>query len=156
MTMAQETTASVRDVMHPGIVSCSRAATPSEVARVMVSCRVHSVAVLGLSHDGRDDPLIWGIVSDLDLLRALTERPAPATAGELARQPVITIRSTAPIQEAARAMVAQGTQHLVVVDPDRQMPLGIISTLDVADVLANLAQAEPEPVVASGAQAGDP
>jgi len=127
----------VRDVMHPGIVSCSRFATPEEVARVMAGCQVHSVAVLGLSRDGREDPLIWGIVSDLDLLRALTDHPAPTTAGELAQQPVISIRSTAPVDEAAQAMVAHGTQHLVVIDPDRQMPLGIVSTLDVAAVLAH-------------------
>jgi CBS domain-containing protein len=122
--------------MHPGIVSCSQAATAAEIARVMTSCKVHSVAVMGLSQDERKDPLIWGIVSDLDLLEAVTTPGKDATAASLARQPVIALRSTVSVHDAARAMVENGTSHVVVVDPDRRVPLGIVSTLDIAEVLA--------------------
>ncbi len=126
----------VREVMHPGVVSCSQAATAAEIARIMTSCRVHAVAVMGLSQDERKDPLIWGIVSDLDLLEAATTQSANATAATLARQPVIAVRSTMSVHEVARAMIENGTTHLVVVDPDRRVPLGIVSTLDIAGVLA--------------------
>src|SRR5215831_13904025 len=126
----------VREVMHPGIVSCSQAATAAEIARIMTGCKVHAVAVMGLSQDERKDPLIWGIVSDVDLLEAATMPGRVATAATLARQPVISVRSTTSVHEAAQAMVANGTTHLVVVDPDRRLPLGIVSTLDVAQVLA--------------------
>lgn len=126
----------VRDVMHPGIVSCSQAATAAEIARIMASCRVHCVAVMGLSHDQRQDPLIWGIVSDLDLLDAATDAGRSATAATLASEPVISIRPTMSVHEAAKAMVQYGAAHVVVVDPERRTPLGILSTLDVAEVLA--------------------
>lgn len=126
----------VRDVMHPGIVSCSQTATATEIARIMASSRVHCVAVMGLSHDERQDPLIWGIVSDLDLLEAATDAGRSATAATLAREPVISIRSTMSVHDAAKAMVEYGAAHVVVVDPERRTPLGILSTLDVAEVLA--------------------
>ena len=127
----------VRDVMHPGIVSCSQSATAAEIARIMASSRVHCVAVMGLSHDQQQDPLIWGIVSDLDLLEAATDVGRAATAADLAKEPVISIRSTMSVHDAARAMVQYGATHVVVVDPDqRRTPLGILSTLDVAEVLA--------------------
>jgi signal-transduction protein with cAMP-binding, CBS, and nucleotidyltransferase domain len=126
----------VRDVMHPGIVSCSQAATAAEIARIMASRRVHCVAVMGLSQDQRHDPLIWGIVSDLNLLEAATDPGSSATAATLAGEPVISIRSTMSVHDAAKAMVQYGAAHVVVVDPERRTPLGILSTLDVAEVLA--------------------
>ncbi|HZE05191.1 MAG TPA: CBS domain-containing protein [Solirubrobacteraceae bacterium] len=129
-------TATVRDVMHPGIVSCSGAAGAAEIARIMASCRVHSVAVLGLSKDERHTPHIWGIVSDLDVLAATTRPGAPATAADLASEPVITVRPTMSLKEAAEAMVRHGVHHVVVADPERHTPVGILSTLDIAEVLA--------------------
>lgn len=129
-------TATVRDVMHPGIVSCSGAANAAEVARIMASCRVHSVAVLGLSKDERRTPHIWGIVSDLDVLAATTRPAGAATAADLASEPVITVRPTMSLKEAAEAMVRHGVHHVIVADPERHTPVGILSTLDIAAVLA--------------------
>jgi CBS domain-containing protein len=126
----------VKDVMHPGIVSCSQSATPAEIARIMASSRVHCVAVMGLSHDQGQDPLIWGIVSDIDLLDAATDPGRDATAGTLAREPVISIRSTMSLHDAAKAMAKYRAAHVVVVDDQHRNPLGILSTLDVAEVLA--------------------
>jgi CBS domain-containing protein len=91
---------------------------------------------MGLSQDQRQDPLIWGIVSDLDLLDAATDPGRSATAANLAREPVISVRSTTSVHDAAKAMVQYGAAHVVVVDDERRTPLGILSTLDVAGVLA--------------------
>lgn len=127
----------VRDVMHPGIVSCSQAATAPEIARIMASGRVHCVAVMGVAHDQQRDPLIWGIVSDLDLLDAATDAGRSATAADLAREPVISVRATMSVHDAAKAMVQYQATHVVVVDPEhRRTPLGILSTLDIAKLLA--------------------
>lgn len=128
--------ATVRDVMHPGIVSCSGGATAAELARIMASCRVHSVAVLGLSKDESRSPRIWGIVSDLDVLAAAARPGEPATAADLASDPVITVRPTMAVTEAAETMVRYGAHHVIVVDPERHTPMGILSTLDIAEVLA--------------------
>lgn len=125
----------VAEVMNPGIVSCSQTATATEIARVMASCRVHCLAVIGLSHAADSQPRIWGIVSDLDVLRSVTDPDSPSTAQELAQEPVITVRPTTTIHEAAEAMVRYGAHHIVVADPELHTPLGILSTLDIAEIL---------------------
>ena len=80
--------------------------------------------------------MIWGIVSDLDLLEAAIESNAPVTAATLAKQPVISVRSTMSVHDAAKTMVEYGANHVVVVDPDHRVPIGILSTIDVAELLA--------------------
>jgi CBS domain-containing protein len=140
----------VRDAMHPGIVSCPADAGAAEVARVMVERSVHCVAVVSAAKDGVGAPRVWGIVSDLDLLSALI-RPGPAaTAAELACEPVIIVRPTLALRDAAEAMVRHGVQHVVVADPERHAPVGVLSTLDVARVLGG----GPPPRAAGRAPAG--
>ena len=126
---------SVRDAMHPGIISCGQATTASEIARIMASQHVHCVAVMSSSHDVQE-AMIWGIISDLDLLEAAIESNAPVTAATLAKQPVISVRSTMSVHDAAKAMVEFSANHVVVVDPDHRVPIGILSTIDVAELLA--------------------
>ncbi len=125
----------ITDLMHTGLAFCNRDASVAELARTMATCRIHAVVVMGVSPDGRK-PLVWGIVSDLDLLAACCGADADITAGDLAREPVIRVRSTQSAQDAAEAMVTNGAQHLVVVDSDGKEPLGVVSTLDLAEVLA--------------------
>lgn len=127
---------SVRDAMHPGVISCGQATTAIEIARIMASQHVHCVAVMGSSHDARQEAMVWGIISDLDLLEAAIESNAPVTAATLAKQPVISVRSTMSVYDAAKAMVEYSANHVVVVDPDHRVPIGILSTIDVAELLA--------------------
>lgn len=126
----------MQEIMHPGIVSCGQTAAPAEIARIMTTCGVHCVAVIGFTQDDRKNPLIWGIVSDLDLLAAAVTDETPVTAGSLAKQAVISVRLTMSAHEAVEAMVRYGAHHVVVVDPDRRTPIGVISTLDAAALLA--------------------
>lgn len=126
----------VRDVMHPGIVACSESAGIAEVAQVMADHRVHSVAVIGATGDDDGNPAIRGIVSDLDLLKWATGADVHAPAGTVARDPVAYVAPDAPLHEAAQTMAEQETQHLVVLQPPQHTPLGILSALDIAAVLA--------------------
>jgi CBS domain-containing protein len=135
MSSAHVSNLTVREVMHPGIVSCAADTGAAEVARMMDCRSVHCVAVVSAAEDEVGTPRVWGIVSDLDVLSALT-RPGPeATAAELASEPVITVRPTLPLREAAESMVRYGAHHLVVTDPARHTPVGVLSTLDVARAL---------------------
>lgn len=56
--------ASVGDALHPGILSCDPDATLTEVARLMASHHVHCIAVMGISHDGPGEELVWGTITD--------------------------------------------------------------------------------------------
>jgi CBS domain-containing protein len=127
--------ATVAEAMHPGILSCEPDATLTEVAKVMAVHHVHCVAVIGISHE---DPecFVWGIVSDRDLVRAGVGGKAPKSARALAEQPVVVVEPGMPLRDAAREMAAHGVSHVVVCDPVAQRPIGVLSTLDVAGVLA--------------------
>ena len=128
--------ATVGDAMHPGIASCEPEAALTDVARVMATHHVHCVVVMHPPQTPSGHPYVWGIVSDQDLVRSGID-PDAESAGEAARQPTITIEPTMPLIEAAELMVRNGVSHVVVVDDaQRQRPIGVLSTLDLAGVLA--------------------
>jgi len=127
--------ATVADAMHPGILSCEPDASATEVAQLMATHHVHCIAVVGISH-GRPECFVWGIISDLDLVAAGIRAEQEPTARDLAAQPVITVRPSTPLRDAGEAMLTHHVSHLVVADPEAGRPIGILSTLDVAGVLA--------------------
>jgi CBS domain-containing protein len=129
--------ATVSDAMHPGILACNPEASCTELARMMATHHVHCIAVMGLGHDSSGESLVWGIVSDLDLVRAgVSDDDSAQTAGELARRPFLAVEPTTSIREAAQLMLKHDARHLIVVDPGTQRPTGILSTLDIAGILA--------------------
>jgi CBS domain-containing protein len=124
--------ATVADAMHPGILSCDADATLEEVARMMSAHHVHCVVVKGAAGEAP----VWKIISDFDVLQAGMRRDAPDTAAELALQPVVTVRTTDHLRDAAELMLAKSTSHVVAVNPKTEAAVGILSTLDIAGVLA--------------------
>lgn len=128
--------ATVGEAMHPGILSCHADTSATDVARTMATHQVHCVAVLAPSHDDSGETYVWGIISDLDLLRAGIQADGQENAGALAGQPIISVKPSMPLREAAELMLTHRVTHLVVVDPGALRPVGILSSLDLAGVLA--------------------
>lgn len=126
--------ATVADAMHPGILSCEPDATLTEIARTMATHHVHCLAVMGISHE-EPETLVWGIITDLDVMRAGLRNGAEPTARTLAEQPIITVDSRTSLREAGQLMLDHRVNHLIVTDVQRLLPIGILSTLDVAGVL---------------------
>jgi CBS domain-containing protein len=128
--------ASVREAMHPAILTSTPDASLTEVARTMAAHRVHCVAVMGI--DERHGPhLVWGIVSDLDVIRAtLAVEGEPPTAGQIAATEPVTVDVDEPLASAAQTMAEHDVHHLVVVEGENPRPVGIISCLDLAAALA--------------------
>jgi CBS domain-containing protein len=127
--------ATVAQAMHHGILSCPPDATIPEIAAMMVTHHVHAVLVDGVRVDAHGEHLVWGIVSDLDLVGS-AGADGSATAGRLAATPAITVAPEDPLTEAARTMRESDVHHLVVVDARTDRPIGIVSTMNVANVLA--------------------
>jgi CBS domain-containing protein len=126
----------VADVMHPGVVSCPPQTSLAEVARMMADRRMHSVVVHGLAraaHGG--EHLVWGAISDRDLVEAAL-RKGSATAADLATTELVVVDATDSLDEASRLMVEHELSHLLVVDGATREPVGIVSTLDLAQALA--------------------
>jgi CBS domain-containing protein len=128
--------ATVADAMHPGIVSCPADAGLTDVARLMTTHHVHCVAVMAISYDEQAEHFVWGLISDLDVLRAGIHLGPDASARALALEPIISVGPTMPLREAGELMLKHGVSHLIVVDPTTQRPTGVLSTLDIAGILA--------------------
>jgi CBS domain-containing protein len=128
----------VHDAMHRGVIGCGAEVPLSVVARVMAAHRIHCVVVPTMQASNA-----WGIVSDLDLVDAvcageLTER----TAGETAASRTLAVSPRDTLERAAQLMHEYRESHVVVVDPAANAAIGVLSTLDVADALAELTTAE--------------
>jgi CBS domain-containing protein len=128
--------ASVADVMRLGVISCS-ADTPLErVAATMAAQRVHAVVVAGTLLDPvLGEHLVWGFVSDMDLMRAGSAGDITGIrAGDVTSTAAVTVEPTTSLAEAAKLMDEYSVAHLVVVAGGE--PIGVVSTLDLAGALA--------------------
>lgn len=130
-------TTRIAQAMHPGTITCPPETPLSDVARMMAAYGIHCVVVLADVDEADFEGPLWGVVSDLDLVEAaaaadLEER----TAGGTAASPLVTVPPDESLERAAQLMAEHETSHLVVVDPGSDRPVGVLSTLDVARVLA--------------------
>jgi CBS domain-containing protein len=125
--------AKVHDVMRVGVVTC-RPQTPLEdVARIMVSYQIHSVVV--------DDPDAtmhpWGIVTDLDVAIGASSPDEELTAGDLTMsEGLVTVPANESLARAAQLMSKHRVSHLMAVQPESGRPVGVISALGIAAVVA--------------------
>jgi CBS domain-containing protein len=122
--------ARVRDAMHPGVITCLPDTPMEAVARIMTTNHVHAVVVAGA---GAAES--WGVVTDRDLL-AVAPDAADRLAGSCASHELVTVAADDPLATAAELMRRHDVSHLMVVDPRRRVPVGVISTLDIADTVA--------------------
>jgi CBS domain-containing protein len=122
----------VAEAMHAGVLTCPLEASLADVAEIMAAERIHCVVVL--SESSGESP--WGVVSDLDLVAAASVRPVDEqTAGGTAATPVVMVRPDDTLMRAAQLMTEHAVTHLLVVDPAGGLPVGVLSTLDVARAL---------------------
>lgn len=126
--------AKVYDAMRMGVFSCHRDTPLAEVARMMATYRIHCVVVteLGDREPGRP----WGLLSDVDLAAAAGPTFKERTAGQVASTELVTVAPDESAERAAQLMAEHEVSHLVVVAQGGDHPLGVISTLDLAGVLA--------------------
>jgi len=118
----------VGEAMHRGIVTCAPTASLREVAELLAGNSIHCAVVAG-------DPAhtMWGVVSDLDLVRGLASA-VQLVAGNLAALDVVTVSQDDELRHAAQLMAEHDAAHLIVVEDGT--PIGVLSTLDVARAAA--------------------
>ena len=123
----------VRDAMHEGVLSCPTDDTALDRGRADGrQTGVHCVVVT----DERDAS-VWGVVSDLDLVAAAGVRDLDAqSAGGSAATPALAVAPGETLQRAAQMMTEHAAAHLLVVDEESGRPVGVLSTLDIARLLA--------------------
>jgi CBS domain-containing protein len=128
--------ATVGDAMSRGVISVPPETPLRVVARMMATFRVHAVFVF--EHVDEDDEAqrLWAVVSDLDLAAATQLDLDTLTAGATAVTPLVTVAENRPIRDAAGLMAQHGIAHLAVTDARTRRPIGVISTLDIAQAVA--------------------
>ncbi len=122
----------VGDVMSD-VYLCCREKTPIvSAARVMKDTGWRSVLVVSPT----GTPL--GLFSGLDLVVCAEDDCEKITVGEV-MHPLLTIKMSASLREAADMMIENHHHRLVVVDPRNpdNMPLGIISSSDIVSEMAH-------------------
>lgn len=123
-----------RDAMHTPVISCEPDTDLGEVAELMAKHRIHCVVVDGIRHARDGDHLVWGVVSDLDLVRAAISAGHDTTAGSIAATPAICVDPDDDLVVVAAMIADNDCTHAVVVEDER--PVGVISTLDIASAAA--------------------
>jgi CBS domain-containing protein len=124
--------ARVADAMRHGILSCAGDATVRDAARTMSSHHVHTIVITDPS-----DGSMSGMLTDKALLSALRESGGgERLLDEVADRDLPTIANTETLAAAAQLMHERDIAHLVVLDAHTGRPTGMLSTLDLAGILA--------------------
>jgi CBS domain-containing protein len=128
--------ARVAEAMTTGVIRCAPHTSLRHVAAIMVEQHVHAVYVFDYGDEDDVAPELWGLVSDLDLVAAARGDLDARTAHDASVTPLIDVRSDDSLDRAAQLMSEYGVSHLAVLEPGTRRPIGVLSTLDIARVLA--------------------
>jgi CBS domain-containing protein len=121
--------------MSPTVIHCTPDTPLRDVARLMAINDTHGVYVFDDGIEDGESTVPWALVTDLDLVAAwpvIDER----TAGNSAVTPLLTVPLDESLGRAAQLMSETGTTHLAVTDPATGRPAGVLSTMDIARVIA--------------------
>jgi len=127
----------VKDLMHPGIITCKPSASLGQVAVLLNQHQVHALFVT--DRDGR----IMGVISDFDLMagewlssdsESLTVM-RKLTAADLMTHPVDSVEAGTPLADAVNQFIEKKVSRFLVTDNGK--PVGIISLSDFVASIAN-------------------
>ena len=129
------TSIAVSEAMHRGVITCPPSTPLVEVATTMSRHRVHCVVVCENGCEAGTG--VWALLSDLDLIAAAGVRAVDEqTAEGSAASPVVQVAPSDTLEHAAQLMTEYATSHLIVVHPDTDHPVGVLSTLDIARAIS--------------------
>jgi CBS domain-containing protein len=129
----------VRDLMHPGLITCAPHARLGEVAVQLNKYHVHALVVT--DREGKQ----LGIISDFDLLAGewlssdseSLNVMQKLTAADLMTSPVLSVEADVPITEAVHNLMDSQVSRLLVTEKGK--PVGVIS---LSDFVASIARQE--------------
>jgi CBS domain-containing protein len=129
--------ARVRDAMRPNVLTCDPATPLVTVAQRMAGEHIHAIVVMADGVDagraaGRKP---WAVLTDRDVLRCAA-RIEELTAGEAATGELLRANPDDRLADVGERMLDHAVSHALVVDPGTDRPVGVVSTLDVAGILA--------------------
>ena len=136
----------VKDLMHPGIITCKPTAPLGQVAVLLNQHKVHALFVT--DRDGR----IMGVITDFDLMAgewlssdsdSLTTMRR-LTASDLMSHPVDSIDANIPLPVAVDQFIEKKVSRFLVTDNEK--PVGIFSLSDFVASITDEIKAKRETV----------
>lgn len=115
----------VRSVTAFMVHQAERSASVEVVARQMIELGCGALPVH--MPDGR-----WGIITERDIVMAVSLETTDLSAAAIASMPVLTIEADATVDDAAEMMVTGEVRHILVTDGDR---IGVVSMRDIVESL---------------------
>ncbi|MEM3505472.1 MAG: CBS domain-containing protein [Archaeoglobaceae archaeon] len=125
----------VKEIMTTKVCKANADENVQEVAKRMVSCGVGSAVIVK-----NNKPV--GIVTEKDLIVKIVAKnlsPASVKVSEIMSSPLITIKPTTSIREAANIMMKKGIRRLPIVNNSGEL-IGIITDNDILDVALDLGE----------------
>jgi predicted transcriptional regulator len=123
---------SVSEYASPEILSCAPDAPLGEAAWLMAEHRVHALV---LADEEAGEP---PVLSDTDLIGAVESGDFDQLcARDVAATEAVSVGNDDPLRRAAQLLSSHGVTHLIVRDHQR-MPVGVISTQDIARAIAEM------------------
>ncbi len=120
----------VGQLMHPGLISCTRQTTLGTVANIMTENDVHAIVVI-------EDNEAVGVVSQTDMVLArqgrTLEQARAITAGDVMSRGCVTTDINDKVSEAVTTMTRMSIHRLVVTESKdgKAVPVGVLSMTDI-------------------------
>jgi predicted transcriptional regulator len=124
---------SVSDAMTPGVLACPAQASVRAAAATMAARSVHAIVVW--PQPGSDEAERPRLLTAADVTRAIVRGGPDEPSGTVA-SPAPIIEQTTDLAAAVRMMAEGGHAHLVALALAAPLPFGVLSSFDVAAVLA--------------------
>ena len=118
----------VGQAMHRGVFTCRGEASALTAARVMAAHRVHSVVVVD------DNGSCIGVVTEADIAAAIHAGTIMERSADVGAAPVLVTPDDSVLR-AAQLMDELERTHALVVDARSEKPVGVLSVLDLVDLL---------------------
>ncbi len=124
----------VCDLMHKGVIFCYRDDNAKDIAKMMETNQIRSVAVVDENGE------IWGVVSIMDMLAHYGKDLSKIRAEEIMRSYKIDIDAQWPIEKAVELMRKKKIEQWIIVDPHGgpKRPVGILTTCDIVQYMSGI------------------
>ena len=119
----------VRDIMSRPVITARESDTAADVAKLMAKHDIGCVMVAGKNGQ------TVGIVTERDIVQRIAAKnllPSKVMVGDSMSKPVITVRSTASVTEAAKLMNQRKVRRLAVIEDGKLT--GVVTMKDILEV----------------------
>lgn len=136
-------TITISDMMSKTLETIQEMASVREAAKKMKEKGVSSL--LAVDVDGKPQ----GLITERDLVRkvCVNDKPVSAVTNKeiMSSSPLISIKASSSVSEAADMMLQHNVRHLLIID-NADKPLGIITPLDFTRYQKHIAEEDKEAI----------